>query len=309
MKDWSTRQLQCLRGAVYRWLDDEGPLMGAAVAYYVGLSLFPMLLVLIAGVGMFLQYTQTGQDAEQQILSAVSEQLSPALEEHVATALGQIRDKSGVGGRLGLLGILIAALAGFAQFERAFNHIWSVPEPEKTGIWHGVKRFILQRGIAFVLLLGSGLLVAAVSIVGLALSGVREYSADFLPMPDSLWNLLQMAVSVGLNVCVFALIYRYLPRAAVRWGDAFRGGLVAACLWEVGRQVLASYLIGSKYSSAYGAAGSMLAILLWCFYAVTTLFLGAEYIQELRARSRETAQAWHPHAAETQLQTHRAIDS
>lgn len=305
MTDWLIRQFQYLRGAVFRWLNDDGPLMGAAVAYYVGLSLFPMLLVLIAGLGMFLKYTQTGQDAEQQILTAVAEQLSPALEEHVATALDQIQNKSGVGGRLGMLGILIAALAGFTQFERAFNHIWNVPEPEQSGVWHTVKRFVVQRGIAFLLLLGCALLIAAVSIVGLTLSGARQYSADFLPMPDALWNLLQLAASVSLNVCVFAVIYRYLPRTVVRWGDAFRGALVAACLWEVGRQVLEAYLIGSKYSSAYGAAGSVLAILLWCFYAVTILFLGAEYIQEFRARSRETAQAWHPHAAETQLQTHR----
>ncbi|REJ86626.1 MAG: YihY/virulence factor BrkB family protein [Planctomycetota bacterium] len=287
MIDWAKRQLLDLRGAVARWLEDDGPLMGAAVAYYLGLSFFPLSLILIAGVGLFLQYTQAGQNAEDYVLRAIGEQLSPSLQEQAAAALDQVQDKSSVGGSLGILGVLIAALAGFVQFERAFNHIWKVPQPEKTGMWRAVKRFLLQRGVAFLLMLGCGVLIAAVSIAGVALSGVRKYTETVLPMPDAVWMLISTAVSLALNVCVFAVIYRFLPRAKVQWSDAFRGAVLAAGLWEIGRQILASFLIGSRYTSAYGVAGSLLAILLWCFYAVTILFLGAEYIQEFLARVRD----------------------
>ncbi len=286
MFDWLKQQVLCLRGTLTRWQNDEGPLMGAAVAYYLGLSLFPLLLILIAAVGVFLRYTQTGQGAEDYILSAVGEQLSPSLQSHVETALNQVKDKSAVGGSLGLIGVVIAALAGFVQFERAFDHIWSVPQQEKTGVWQTVKRFLLERGIAFLLLLGCGALIAVVSITGLALSGVRESTESILSIPDAFWSILQTAISVSVNVGIFTLIYRFLPRAPVQWTDALRGGVLAASLWEIGRQVLSSFLIGSKYSSAYGVAGSILAILLWCFYAVTILFLGAEFIQEYLSRYR-----------------------
>src|SRR6187549_2156093 len=102
-----------------RWQEDDGPLMSAAVAYYLGLSIFPLLVTLISGVGLFLQYTAFGQDAEQHVLRLIPE---------------QVRDRSNVGGYLGLIGILIAAIAGFTQFERALDHIWNVEPPADKGI-------------------------------------------------------------------------------------------------------------------------------------------------------------------------------
>lgn len=299
MSGWIKRQSRLLYGAYQRWRDDEAPLLAAAVAYYLGLSLFPSLLVLIAAVGMFLQFTSTGQSAERQILATVSAQFSPALEQDVAAALAQVKQQSAVGGPLGLLSVLVAALAGFAQFDRAFQQIWKVPRQEKVGLAASVRRLILQRGIAFLFLLGAGLLVVAVMTTGIALTAIRQTAHKLLLIPESLWAGLQIIVPGTLNVCVLAPIYRWLPRAPVRWSDAFRGAILGAVFWEIGRQLLAGFLIGSRYSGAYGVAGSVLAILLWCFYGVMIVFFAAEYIQELVSHRRRANVGGRPRAAES----------
>ncbi|MCA9114256.1 MAG: YihY/virulence factor BrkB family protein [Planctomycetaceae bacterium] len=288
MRKWTRRIFEITRGVFKRFSDDDGPLMSAAVAYYMGLSFFPLMMVLIAGVGLFLKYSAAGQDAEQQVLRAVSDQLSPAMRTHVETLLTQVRDRSELNAPTGLLSILIAAMAAFAQFERAFNHIWHVPSEPRTGILAAARRIIVQRGIAFLMLMAAGLLVLLVFICGMVLDGFQRFTSQLLHLPEMFWNLSWLGLSLVLNGLVFTMIYRWLPKAPVRWTDAFRGGLLASIGWEAGRQVLAAWVIDPSQSVAYGVAGSLLAILLWCYYAVTVLFLGAEYIQELVAR-REAA--------------------
>jgi hypothetical protein len=83
---------------------------------------------------------------------------------------------------------------------------------------------------------------------------------------------------------LFSFVYRWLPKKEVCWADAIRGGLLAACIWELGREVLGAFLIGMRYTTAYGAIGSFIAILLWCYYGISILFFGAEYVQVLQLR-------------------------
>ena len=276
--------VQVARGVLQRFNEDDGPLMSAAVAYYLGLSFFPLLLVLIAGVGLFLRFSAAGYDAEQQVLQAVGEQLSPSMQDHVETLLRQVRDRASLNAPAGLLAILGAALGAFAQFERAFSHIWHVPAEPRTGVVAAIRRILVQRGVAFVLLLTAGAVVVLVFLSGMLLDAVQQFTRDFLPLPPIFWRLSWLVASLTLNGLVFMLVYRWLPKTSVRWSDALCGGLLAATGWEVGRQVLAAWVINPSSSVAYGVAGSLLAVLLWCYYAVTMLFLGAEFIQELVAR-------------------------
>jgi len=263
-----------------RFNDDDGPLMAAAVSYYVGLSLFPLLLVLIAGLGMFFRYTHMGQDAEAQVLRAVSSQLSPTLAEQVKSSLGQVRDRSTVNGPIGLLSVLIAALAAFAQFERAFDRIWAIPRKEPLGgFLHSVIEILRNRGVAFLSLLLLGLFIIVIFISGIALSGVQSKTEAYLPASDWLWTAAQLGTSLLLNTMLFTLVFRWLPKETVQWSFAVRGAVFTAVLWEIGRQILGSFLIGTQYGSAYGVVGSFIGVLLWCYYAVTVIFLGAEYVQ------------------------------
>ena len=277
-----------LREAYQHWQRDDGHLLAAAVAYYAALSFFPVMLVLISGLGVFLQFTALGQNAQQQVLSAIAEHSSPALEQQVGSMLERVQTNAAIGGPLGLLGILLTAVALFAQFETAFDRIWNVEDRETRGVLNAVKNIVFHRLRAFLMLLGLGGLIIAIFIAGILLSTLQAYTEAMLPAAEWIWWFVQTAVSVGLNTIVFTMIYTILPKVPVRWSEGFRGGLLAAVVWEIGRMILAAFLIGNKYS-AYGVVGSFIAVLLWIYYAATVIFLGAEYVQVICRRCNPSA--------------------
>ena len=279
---WWHRFLNDLRAASVKWHQDDGSLLAAAVAYYMALSFFPLLLILIAGFGLFLQWTPLGQDAEQQVLSVVAEYSSPAVERQVRQALSTIEERALLSGPLGVLTLLAASIAIFAHFQRAFDRIWNVVEPKQPGWLQHLLNVVLFRLKAFLMLLGLGALVLVTFLIVMALTTLKAHTRDVLPTPWMLWPL-EVGVSFFLNALLFALIFRVVPKASVRWSEAIKGGMLTAVVWEIGRQVLAAFLIGGKYS-AYGIIGSFIAVLLWVYYGCAAVFWGAEYVQLLWRR-------------------------
>ena len=268
------------------WGEDDGSLLAAAVAYYAALSLFPLLLVLISGLGLFLQFTQHGQNAEQRVLDAIAEQGSPLLRDQVAAAMSQLKGSAPANGPVGLLTLLLGAISIFAQFERAFDRVWNVEDPERRGVLAALRSALYERARAFLMLLCVGLLILVIFLAGLAFDGVQKRLQPWLPEGTNvLWSAAQFVVSAGLNALAFAVLYRFLPKRPVQWRDALKGGALVAVTWEIGRQVLATYLVGSKYSNAYGVIGSFLAIMLWVYYASTIVLIGCEYVQVVGRRN------------------------
>jgi len=280
-----------LRAAGSRWYADDGPLMSAATAYYLGLSFFPLLLVLIAGVGLFLENTHLGQNARQEVIAAIAKNMSDQLADYVKQSLDVVQERSVISGPLGLLTMLITSLAAFAQFDSAFDRIWRVPSRNSKSIIAMGLGLLIQRGRAFLLLFGLGLFVVVVFLAGMVLAAIQSRAAHLLPQEEWLWNTVQIGVTLATNTLVFMLLFWLLPKSPVRWCDAFHGALLTAVAWEIGRQVLAVFIARGKYTSAYGVVGAFLAILLWCYYAVTIILLGAEYIHVLRARKRKSRAA------------------
>jgi membrane protein len=260
-----------------RWQKDDGSFLAAAVAYYTALSFFPLLLVLISGLGLVMQYTAWGQDAEQQVLATIANYASAQVRDNVATMLDQVQEQAVLGGPLGLLALLFTAATLFAHFEHAFDRIWNVEDPATKGFFGAAKNLIFKRFRAFLMLLGIALLVLAIFIIGIVLSSLK-LQKGWLPFSPWVWWLVEVGVSVTLNSFVFALLYRLLPKVPVRWSEALRGGLLAGVAWEVGRLVLATFVVADKYSP-YGIVGSFIAIMLWIYFASTIIFLGAEYVQ------------------------------
>lgn len=275
---WKIPLLSKLPRVYQRWQSDDGPLMAAAVAYYAALSFFPLLLVLISGLGLVLQYTAWGQDAEQQVLETISDYASPAVRDHVATMLSRVQRNAAFGGPVGVFALIFTAAALFAHFENAFDRIWNVDSPETKGILGATTNMLFTRLRAFLMLVALGTLIFAIFVAGIVLSSVKDWSEDFLPFAKWVWWVVEIGVSVILNTCVFTLLYRLLPKVPVRWSEAFRGGLLAAGLWEIGRLLLAAFVVGDKYD-AYGVVGSFIAVMLWIYVASSIIFLSAEYIQ------------------------------
>lgn len=254
-------------------------MLAAAVAYYAALSVFPLLLVLVAGLGMFLERTAAGKDAQQQVVAAIGDRTSDELAGQVQAAMDQVQDKKAVGGPLGIAGLIFGALVIFAQFDRAFSRIWNLPHPKPEGILAGLKTLLFQRLRAFVMLSVLGLLLVVIFLAGVVLTSLQQFTDGLLPYNNTLFWWLHVAVSIALNALVLAGMYRWLPKATVHWREALRGGLLAALIWEVGRVALATLVIGDRFSSAYGLIGAFIAVLLWIYYAVAVVFYGAEYVQ------------------------------
>jgi membrane protein len=278
------RHTQTFIAAYERWSRDEGPAMAAAVAYYVALSFFPLVLLLISGLGLFFRFAHTGQSAQQAVLTLIENDLSPSARASVDQVLDQVRDRSTVNGPVALAMMLFSAIAGFVQLQQAFDRIGDVPRTSRKGIVGAIRMVIFERLVAFLMLFALALLVAAVFVASMVLFAIEQYTTGIIPSAHFLWRPLQSVVSLVTNTLLFTLIYRSLPKSPAPFKYCLRGGVLAAVIWEIGRQILAALLIGTRYTAAYGVIGSFIGLMLWCYYAVAVLLLGAEYI-EVRWRS------------------------
>lgn len=280
-----------LRTAVVLWMEDDCSLLSAAVAYYLGLSFFPLLLVLIASLGLFFEYSHFGQDAEQQVLEAISNQLSPMLKEHVESTLTQVRDRASINGPLGLAALFVSSAAIFYQLDRAFDRVWDVKESKPRSITRAIREVIINRLLSFVMLFGLGLLIVVTFVAGLVLNAAENVTMQVLGLPENYWGTAETLAMAFLNTMFFAAIYKTLAKRAVAWADALKGGILAAAIWECGRQALAALLKQSTFATAYGVVGSFIAIMLWTYLGTNILFFGAEYIQAiLRRRENKSTQ-------------------
>ena len=273
-----------LRLATLRWFKDEAGTLSAAVAYYLALSVFPLILLLSSGIGVFLKFTNLGEDARQTILAVVSEHCSPALEQQIQAILTQFEDQSLVGGPLGLLLALLAAIGVFYQFERAFEKIWGGKNSERAGIVALLYHILIKRLVALTMLVGVGLAIIVILLANVVLATARGWMSHMeVPGSIAIW-MVDACATVLLNSIVFAFLYRFLPTQRVLWLHALRSGFLAALIWELSRKVLISSLIGTKYTTTYGVIGSFIVLLLWFYWGVAILLFGAEYLQIIASK-------------------------
>ena len=266
------------RAVVRAWQEDDVSLLAASVSYYAALSFFPLLLILTAGMGLFLQFSGWGQDAQHRLLEFIGDQTSPTLGKQVEQLLAGVRTRAFIGGPVGLVVLLFAAITIFYHFELSFERIWRVTDRTSKGILAAVRDVLFHRLKAFLMLLSVGGLVICNFISGMALSAATALTSDLIPQVNWLWRFAPIVLSVSLNFLSFTLVYKTLSKGPVRWKEASDGGLIAAVIWEIGRQTLAALVIGDKYG-AYGVIGSFIALMLWVYYSSAVVFLGAEYVK------------------------------
>jgi membrane protein len=258
--------------------DHEGTLSASGIAFYVALSFFPLLLVLVAGLSWILQWTQIGQSAWQTLHETISNQLSPDLAQQVGRTLRTVSDRAPSSGPIGFLVLVASAIAIFAQLDAAFNRTWRMPTDPHQSWANWVKRLVFQRLKALGMLIGLGGFVVVTMVASMIVRGFEER----MPVGPCVEWVTGLWVNLLLNLLAFTIIYRVVPSATIRWWDALRGGMVASVLWEVGRQALTAYFLHLNYPTAYGIIGSFIAVMLWAFYASVVLLFGAEYVRVLR---------------------------
>ncbi len=260
---------------------DQASTLGAALAYYALFSLFPLLLLLIAGLGYVLQYWDQAINVQDEILAAVSRNFSPQLSDALNQILGGIKNNAGGATVIGLITLLIGASSVFQQLDLSFNKIWRAPEPEQAaGLVASIMQTIKTKLFSFGMVLAVGFLL----LVSMALTGITQVLLDSfqeVPLIGGVAGfVIGIATTLLLNTLVFALLFKFLPNTAVRWGDVWLGALVTAVLWEIGKNLLALYIGRSGQSwSAYGLVGTVLILMAWIYFSSQILFLGAEFTE------------------------------
>jgi membrane protein len=291
-RQWVRNLFPNLRDAAIRWSEDDAGSLAASVAYYLALSLFPMLLLLITGLGLFLEFTKFGQDAQSLLLEQISEHGSEVIREQVSQVLQQFKKQSVVSGPVGTLMAILAAIAVFAQLDRGFDKIWRIPAKKGLSLQKTIINVLLHRCFAFLMLLSLGGMVVGLFICQMVIGQLKTqlfeklntwFGASELGL-GYFYSAFQFVFVVAMNALLFGMVYKWLPKKDVGWQEALRGGLLASVVWELGRMVLGVFLIGMKYTVAYGVIGSFIALLLWCYYGMSIVFFGAEYVQVLQQR-------------------------
>lgn len=280
------RFFRSLWAAYQAFSRQDGPLLAAAIAYYLALSLFPMMLVLVAVLGWALRFTPTGQDAQQYILSAVSEQISPELAQQLARALSSVESHAAASGAIGAVVLLVTSLAIFMQIDYAFDRLWEVGARRNRSWWRRIAQVIFVRIKALAMLMAVGGFVIAVMIASLIWQGFRENAVSTLNLSPQVDRLLEPSFHIVLNFIAFTFTYRFVPKTKVPWRAAIAGGWLASALWEVGRQLLAAYVVTDRLPTAYGVIGSFMAVMLWTYYAMLVLLFGAALARVLTRQIR-----------------------
>lgn len=264
------------------WGKYEIPSLAAAVAFYAAVSLFPLAMVLIAGVGVFFRFVESGKDAKQQVLAVLSEQFSPEMSQALARILDSIMDKATVNGPLAVLGFFFVASLAFAQIDRGFLRIWEANQKKKKGVVGAMSWAFFLRLRSFVLMAGMLAAVIFVFAGSTVWQVLEEQSAAWVPFDLPEWGIGSYVFTILMNTTILSITYRFLAKGPVKWLNCLLAGLLAAVFWEFGREALARVIIGDRYS-AYGLAGSFLVVLVWIYYNAIVLFSGALWLK-LRSR-------------------------
>lgn len=262
-----------LKDTAVDWYEDNAPRLAASLAYYALLSTAPLVLLAISIAGLvFGEEAARGQIA-QAIGSVVGEQAAAGIQG-VAGAAHHTR--SGVIGSAVSIGVLLFGASGaFGELQTALNAIWEV-EPKPGRGWRG---FIRDRFFSFTMVLGVAFLLLVSLVVSAGLAALGKFLSSSLPGGEALWQVINFLISFSVVTLLFALILKVVPDARIRWHDVWIGAAVTALLFTVGKTLFGLYLGKSDVTSSYGAAGSIVALVLWVYYSSQILFFGAEFTQ------------------------------
>ncbi|PSB23008.1 YihY/virulence factor BrkB family protein [filamentous cyanobacterium CCP2] len=262
-----------LKATFSEWSEDKVPRLAAALAYFTVFSLAPLLVISISIAALFFGEEAARGQIVGQIQGLVGQEGAEAIETMIANA--DQRDGGVVASLIGIVTLLIGASGVFGQLQDALNTIWEVaPKPGR-----GIFNFIRTRFLSFGMVLIIGFLLLVSLVVSAALASIGTFMSGMLPDLAPLWELVNFAVSFAAITFLFALIYRVLPDVKIAWGDVWIGAAVTALLFTIGRTLIGIYLGSVAVGSAYGAAGSLVIILVWVFYSAQILLFGAEFTQ------------------------------
>ena len=260
------------------WQEDGALDLGAALAYYTIFSLAPLLLIVTGVAGLVWGREAVQGQLVSQLQGVVGPQGSQAIQTMIANA-GR-HGQGVIATVVGLVTILFGATGVFVQLQSAMDRVWNVePRPGK-GIWG----FIRTRMLSFGMVLGIGFLLLVSLVVATAVTAFSTWVTGMMPGAKLLIEGVTFLVSFGIVTLLFAMIFKVLPDVTIAWRDVWVGAVATALLFTIGKFLIGLYLAKSSVASTYGAAGSLVVLLLWIYYSSQILFLGAEFTQVYATR-------------------------
>ena len=270
-----------LKQTFQEWLEDKAPQLGAALAYYTVFSLAPLILVLLAIVGVIFRDDAAGA------WNKITQQMSYFLDPNALQAVQNIAEKASQSGKSTIATIIGVALAlfgasgVFGQLQDALNTIWGVKAKPSRGIWG----FLRTRFLSFAMVAGICFLLLVSLAIEALLKGFSHYVQSVLPGGIVIALTVYLIFDFAVVVLLFAMIFKFLPDVKIQWRDVWIGAVMTAILFGLGKWLLGVYLGSGAASSAYGAASSLITLLLWVYYSSQILLFGAEFTQVHAARA------------------------
>jgi membrane protein len=270
-----------LQQTFQEWLQDNAPQLGAALAYYTVFSLAPLILVLLAIVGVVFRDDPAGT------WEKITQQMSYFLDPNAVTVIQDIArtaSESHKGVAATIVGIALALFGAsgvFGQLQGALNTIWGVKAKPGNSIW----RFLRARFLSFTMVAGVCFLLLVSLAVEAMLKAFSQYVQSVLPGGVAFALIVYLIFDFAVVVLLFAMIFKFLPDVRIQWRDVWIGAVITAVLFGLGKWLLGFYLGSGAAGSAYGAASSLITLLLWVYYSSQILLFGAEFTQVYAARA------------------------
>jgi len=263
-----------LKETYSEWLEDKAPQLGAALAYYTVFSLAPLILVLLAIVGL-LFHNDPGA------WNKLTEQMSAFLDKSGVEMVRNIAQKASHPSKgvlatvIGVLLALFGASGVFGQLQDALNSVWGVKAKPGGGIWV----FLRSRFLSFAMVGGICFLLLVSLTLESVLRGFSHWVQSVMPGGIVVALVVYWIFDLAMVILLFAIIFKYLPAAEIQWRDVWIGATITAILFAIGKWALGLYLASGSAASAYGAASSLITLLLWVYYSAQILLFGAEFTQ------------------------------
>lgn len=261
-----------IRETFKNWSEDKVPRLAAALSYYTIFSLAPLLVLVIAIASFVIGNNANIRD---QVLGQVQHLVGQQGANIVNTMINNTnKPRAGIIATvIGIVTLILGATGVFGQLQDSLNTIWKVAPKENAGI----KEMIKDRILSFAMILGLAFLLLVSFVISAALSVVNHFFISTLGSLGIISQIVNYAVSLAVVTLIFAAIFKVLPDVNVSWRDVWIGALVTAILFAVGQALISFYLSSAASTSAYGAAGSLVVILLYVYYSAQILFMGAEF--------------------------------
>ena len=270
-----------LKEAFSQWWNEDRPFeLAAALAYYTLFSIAPLLVIAVSVAGLFFGREAAQEQLIQTLSGFVGKDTGLVIQTMIENAAKQQTSDSIVAMLVGVALLLFGAGGVVGQLQSSLNMIWGIESKPQQG----VLGFVKKRFISYAMVLGVGFLLLVSLAVSAVLSAFGEFLLSTMPNTGVLLQVIHFVVSFGLIAFIFAAIYRFMPDGRIAWKDVAVGGILTALLFNVGKLFIGLYLGRSSVTSVYGAAGSLVTLLLWIYYSSLIFFFGAEMTQVYATR-------------------------